>query len=134
MESPDGHDADLMLTENQIARMRATATVSMPDEATVLRLTRTSDDGGGYTNEYIDGDTFPCTIGLPLGGETDSRNSTRTIIVDESTHTFRFPAKTDIRDTDRLRTSGGKVWEVNAVMTRGEWEIARDVKVTEFVG
>jgi hypothetical protein len=123
-----------MLTDDQVTRMRATAEAAMPDEATVLRLTQTYDGGGGYNEAWVEGDTYPCSIGAPLGGESDERNNTRTIVVDESQATFRFPAKADIQTTDRLRTPDNRVWEVNAVQIRGAWEIARDVKVTEYVG
>jgi hypothetical protein len=122
-----------MLTEGQVQRMRDTAIASMPDTVTIHRLERVYDGGGGYNNEYVVGETYPCTIGLPMGGESDERNQTRTIVVDEHTHTIRLPAKTEVKTTDRLEGSDGNMYEVNAVLTRGEWEIARDVKVTELI-
>ena len=125
-----------MLTDDQIARMQATAEASMPDTVKILRDTKVYDGGGGYHTEYVELATVSCTIGLPLGGESDERNKSRAQVQDDLLHTIRMPAETDVQATDRIEAIGGdldgSIWEVNGVMKRGKWEIARDVKVVSL--
>lgn len=92
-----------------ITAARAAFEAVMTAEATVMRRTDVSDDGGGFTTTYAAVGTYDCSYSRypirPVERENDPRVQTI------SMWTFRFPVGTDIRNTDRL-VVGSRTFEV----------------------
>jgi hypothetical protein len=126
------------LTDWQIQRMRAAVDTTLQDTITILREERISDGGGGYETDYLVWEEdVPASVGLPLGGETDERAASTIRLADEDLHTIRLPAKTDIIKTDRIvwadpEVNMERVFEVNAVLRRGSYELTGRVRVKEL--
>lgn len=120
-----------MLTQSEIDGMRATVADSLPDVCTIFRRTRMPDGIGGYTYTWQPNqEGVPCRLGFPGGGESDTREQSKVRLVDELTQVIWLQAKTDIIEEDRILV-GDALYDVNAVLKRGEWEMGRSVRVTE---
>lgn len=116
-----------MLTPGDIAAMRATAGLALPDTATLERLTSTSDGGGGFTETWAQqGDALPCRV-APLGGGEGGNAGGR--VSDETTAVVTLPAGTDVTESDRLVIAGRR-YEVTVVRERSD-EITRRTEVKE---
>ena len=117
-----------MLTDTQLAAMRATAGQALPDTCTIQRKTSVSDGGGGTTETWGDHATgVACRVAPVGGGETGTAGDR---IRDETTHVITVPAGTDVTEADRL-VVGGQTYEATAVRRRGAWEITRRVECRE---
>jgi hypothetical protein len=122
-----------LLTASEIAGMRAAHDDTLPDLCTIFRRTRMPDGIGGYTYTWNPlYEHVACRVGFPGGGESDTREQSRIRLVDEETQMIWLPAKTDVIEEDRILVEGGGLlYDVNAVLIRGEWEISRRVRVSE---
>jgi hypothetical protein len=117
---------------SEIEGMRAAFDATLPDSATIFRRTRFPDGLGGYTYTWQPHlEDEPCRLGFPSGGESDTREQSKIRLVDESTQVVWLRAKTDVKDQDRIQINGETLYDVNAVLVRGNWEIARRLRVTE---
>lgn len=116
-----------MLSDGQLAAMRATAGRYLPDTCTIQRRTQTSDGGGGTTTAWAVAATVACRI-APVGGGENSSTGDR--ISDESTAIVTFPAGTDVTESDRLQVAA-RTWDVTLVRTRGAYEITRRCEIKE---
>jgi hypothetical protein len=119
-----------VLTDQQIARMRATVDRTFPDEIVVKRLSKEYVDGG-YAEDWNAVATIPARIGLPLGGETDERATSKVRLADEHLYTVWMQAETDVRITDRIEWEG-REFEVIVVLERGNWELTRRIRMKEL--
>lgn len=115
-----------MLTTPEVTRMRAIQESALPGTATIRRLTRVSDGGGGYTEQWTDIATVACRL-APVGG---GEGVTGGRVDDRTTHIITLPALTDVTEADRLLT-GGQTFEATLVRTRGQWELSRRVEARE---
>lgn len=117
-----------LLSAGQTATMRDVAARALPGLATVQRLTRVPDGGGGFTEQWTDlAVNVPCRIAPVGGGETGTRGGR---IADETTHVATFPAGQDVTEADRI-VINGTTYEATLVRERGGWEITRRVEVME---
>lgn len=121
------------LDSGELAAAQADAEALLPGEATVQRLTRVSDGGGGFTDEWTDQATVAARIAPVGGGEPITVGRKSTIggrIIDATTHVVTLPAGTDVLATDRLVIDGA-LFEVTLVRVRGALELVRRVEVKE---
>jgi hypothetical protein len=126
------------LTTDQILRMREAVDTTLADTITIMRESRTYDGGGGYNTEYlVYEEDVPASVGLPLGGETDTRAASGIRLADEDLYTIRLPAKTDVIKTDRIIWADAEVnqertFEVTDVPRRGAYELTGRIRVKEM--
>ena len=112
-----------MLSEDEIAAMRATATASLPETIEVQRPTRVPDGAGGETLTYGNVATCPARL-APAGGEDEREFAGR--VAGRSLWRITLPAEADVRLDDRLlmRGLGGRTFEVLGVRARS-FEVCR---------
>lgn len=116
-----------MLGANDLAQMRDTVEGSLPETATILRRTVTSDGIGGNTEQFVPDGTCAARI-VPvstLAKEIAAR------IVSNATHVVIVPSDTTIAPGDRLQVSG-YIFHVIEGTTSGTWDIVRRVSVAEI--
>lgn len=122
-----------LLSAGQVDAMRRVAVQALPDLATIQRRTRTSDGGGGSTEQWADVATVAARITPVGGGEVGTVSGTSTIggrVIATTTHIVTLPAGTDVLAADQLVVDG-TTYEVTLVRKHGEWEITRRVEVRE---
>lgn len=115
-----------MLTDAEIASMQETAESALPDTGVILRLTRTSDGGGGGTSVYSAVGTVDCRL-APMAPQEYPEQVRGDRIDAERRFTITFPADTEIRTADRVTVAGG-TFTVSAVAERGEWDLDRRIE------
>lgn len=121
-----------MLTASEVDLMQVAYDDTLPDLCTIFRRTRFPDGIGGYTYTWqAHLEDEPCRLGFPGGGESDVREASRVRLVDEETQMIWVRAKCDVIQEDRILIVGGALYDVNAVLRRGAWEIARRCRVIE---
>ena len=119
-----------MLTEPQVAGMRATLGRTYRTRAVqVRRPVSVSDGAGGRTSTWSTVATVDGRVdraeSVEHAGEVDGRTATRTKAV------VWLPAGTDVRQNDRLLIDG-VTWEVASVRDRhSSIELARTVEAVE---
>ncbi len=109
-----------MLSEDEIAAMRATATASLPETIEVQRATRAADGAGGSTVSWQAVATYPARL-APAGGEEEREFAGR--VAGRSLWRITLPAKADVRLDDRVAV-GGRTFEVLGVRARS-FEVCR---------
>jgi len=114
-----------MLSEDEIAAMRATATASLPETIEVQRPTRVPDGAGGETLTYGNVATCPARL-APAGGEDEREFAGR--VAGRSLWRITLPALADVRLDDRV-VVGGRTFEVLGVRARS-FEVCRVVLAT----
>lgn len=113
-----------MLSAADLRAMKATLDASLPDTATVYRVTRTSDGAGGYTDAWTAmGSAVACRIS-PVGRGVELAVANR--LEAAAPWGLTLPAATDVTTKDQLRTSA-RTFEVIAVLAVRSWEISRRV-------
>lgn len=113
-----------MLSAADMTAMKATLDASLPDTATVYRVTRTSDGAGGSTDAWAAvGSAVACRISpVTRGAELTIANRLEAV----APWVLTLPAATDVITKDQLRTSL-RTFEVIAVLAARSWEISRRV-------
>lgn len=114
-----------MLSEDEIAAMRATATASLPETIEVQRPTRVPDGAGGETLTYGNVATCPARL-APAGGEDEREFAGR--VAGRSLWRITLPAEADVRLDDRVVVVG-RTFEVLGVRARS-FELCRVVLAT----
>lgn len=114
-----------MLSEDEIAAMRATATASLPETIEVQRATRAADGAGGSTVSWQAVATYPARL-APAGGEDVREYAGR--LGERAMWRITLPAEADVRPFDRLALAG-RTYDVVAVHMRS-WEVCRVVLAT----
>lgn len=113
-----------MLATTDLTAMKATLDASLPDTATVYRLTRTSDGAGGYTEAWTaTGSAVACRIS-PAGTGAEREVAARLAAV--APWVLTLPAATDVTAKDKM-VAGGRTFQVLAVLAARSWEISRRV-------
>jgi SPP1 family predicted phage head-tail adaptor len=116
-----------MLNASDLAGMRDTVEGSLPETATILRRTVTSDGIGGRTEQFIASGTCAARI-MPvstLAKEVAAR------IVSNATHVIITPSDTSISPGDRLQIDD-RVFHVIEGTVSGTWDIVRRLSVAEI--
>jgi head-tail adaptor len=114
-----------MLSADEIAAMRATATASLPETIEVQRATRAADGAGGSTVSWQAVATYPARL-APAGGEDEREFAGR--VAGRSLWRITLPAEADVRLDDRVAV-GGRTFEVLGVRARS-FELCRVVLAT----
>lgn len=118
-----------MLSAADLTAMKTTLDASLPDTATVYRLTRTSDGAGGYTEAWnAVGSAVACRIS-PGGTGAEREVASRLAAV--APWVITLPAATDVTTKDQLRTTS-RTFQVLAVLAVRSWEISRRVVCQEI--
>lgn len=111
-----------MLTDSDLASMRATAERALPGTAVIQAGTLTSDGAGGYTETFTAAGTVACRVAPITGTEREEGGR----INADSTHVITLPADTAVTTSDQLEIAG-LAYNVTAVRDRS-WEITRRVE------
>jgi head-tail adaptor len=110
-----------MLSETELAMMRATQEEALQDTCTIQGDTEVSDGLGGFTKTSVTVATTVCRVG-PTGRSPEER-----VIADRvspvQTYTITLPALTSVLEKHRVVT-GGRTFEVVGVV-RHTYETAR---------
>lgn len=107
-----------LLSAAQIASMKTTADLALPDTAVISRATLASDSMGGYTETWATVATVACRLDPPGNARLDQWQEK---IMNRAVFILSTPASTDIRSQDRA-TISGSVYEVLGLMD-ASWEI-----------
>jgi head-tail adaptor len=119
-----------MLTTADLTAMRTALEASLPDTATISRLTRTADGAGGYTEAWATtGSAVACRVS-PTGSQAAERQVAAKLAA-VAPWTVTLPAETDVTTSDRILT-GGRTLQVEAVMAPRSWEVSRRVMCQEI--
>lgn len=113
-----------MLTDAELAAMRAQAEEALPDSAVILRKTRVSDGGGGGSLSWAAAGTYDARFGPTTGSETTVAGQ----LVGQLDGMVTLPTTADVTATDRVQIAG-KTYEVMAVVLHEAWALARRVAV-----
>lgn len=105
-----------------LARLRRVAERNMTQTAIIKRLTKTSDDAGGYTSAWATAATSPCAATTSLG-QSEQALAQRLAVV--NAWVVRLPAGTEVAPEDRI-VIGSDTLEVVHVSS-GTWETVRMV-------
>ena len=114
-----------MLSADEIAAMRATATASLPETVVVQRATRAADGAGGQAVSWSPAGTYPGRR-APAGGEEEREFAGR--LAGRSLWRITLPAEADVRLDDRVVVATRR-FEVVGVRARS-YELCRVVLAT----
>lgn len=118
-----------MLSTDELTAMKTTLNASLPDTATVYRLTRTSDSAGGYTEAWAAvGSAVACRIS-PAGTGAERQVAAKLAAV--APWVITLPAGTDVTAKDKV-VSGSRTFHVLAILAARSWEISRRVMGEEI--
>jgi hypothetical protein len=126
-----------VISSAELAGLRAVATATLPDTATVRRPgAQVSDGAGGYTTSYADVPGLigvPCSVS-PLGAGDEQTFGSQIIAV--ANWVVRIPAASAVRTTDQIVVTvadqaSTRTFEVLAVAGPRSFEISRRVACRE---
>lgn len=113
-----------MLTATELAALRDTLNLSLPDSGTISRKTWASDGEGGGSITYPAAGTAACRVSPISQSGMEALLSGK--LTTTTQHVITFAAGTDVRTTDQI-ASDGETYEVVAVVAPRTWEISRRV-------
>lgn len=116
-----------LLSDAQLAAMRSTADLALPDSAVISRATLASDLMGGYTETWATTATVACRLDPPGNARLDQWQEK---IMNRAVFILNLPSTTGIQSQDRATISGG-VYEVLGLMD-GSWEITSRAVVVKL--
>ena len=109
-----------MLSTSDLAAMRTTLEVSLPESVGIGRRSQASDGAGGYTDTWS---TVASVAGrVSPGGLTPQERAIAERLVGVQTWTITLPALTDVRAADRLIV-GSRTLEVVGVLAPRSYEL-----------
>ncbi len=105
----------MTLGESEITSIRETQKLHMPDTVYIQRLTRTSDDAGGWTEAWQ-------TVATTKGRLAPSQRQAGEVVQGGAITAYgeyivTLPADTDLQQDDRLQLAGTQ-YEVGAILER----------------
>ena len=106
-----------MLTDAELAVLRATQEKAMPETVAILRLTRTSDGAGGWTETWQTVATVRGRIAPYVGGPGEEVRGGALKAYGE--YVVTLPQNTDVLQTDRVQISGVQ-YDVRAKLERSQ--------------
>ena len=114
-----------MLSATDLATMRATQALALPDTATRTRKVEAPDGMGGYTTADST-TTYACRVAPTSGRELEiAARLTSAVAV-----TVTLPYNADVVASDTL-TVNGRLYKVLAVLQGGAWQTALRVLAAE---
>jgi hypothetical protein len=114
-----------MIPSDELAALRSEQAAALPDTAVILRVTRTSDGAGGFSESEATAATVACR--LTMGGSRSEQVFAERQSLAE-TATVTLPHGTDVRLADRLSINGA-TWRVEEINERS-WSTALRIIVT----
>ena len=115
-----------MLTESDLAFVRSSQVLAMPDTCTLRRAVTTGDGGGGSTSSWSAVATHVCRLHRLTASERTSGGR----LAQDAAFVLTVEAATDVRAGDRVRMADAREMEVSG-MAPGSWETARRVYLRE---
>ena len=113
-----------MLTATELAALRNTLNLSLPDSGTISRKTWVSDGEGGGTVSLSAAGTVACRVSPISQSGIEAMLNGR--LTTSTQHVITFSAETSVTTNDQI-ASGGETYEVVAVVAPRSWEISRRV-------
>jgi SPP1 family predicted phage head-tail adaptor len=107
-----------MLSAPDLAQMRATQALALPDTATRTRNVETPNGMGGYTQTPTT-TTYACRIAPTTGRELEIAARLTSAV----TYTVTLPYDADVVADDEL-TVNGRRFKIEAVLQGGAWQTA----------
>lgn len=123
----------LLLTDPEIADMRATLERTLPDIAVVTADTQVPDGAGGYTTTQSDGEPVACRVAPASGREATIAGRLDAV----GTWTITLPANTPVAAPNRIYVDAVGVpvreFEVVLPLRPRSWELSRRVVCLEIL-
>jgi len=117
----------MLLSTNDLTRMRAILNRTLPDTATIERDTLGSDGSGGQTvTSTATTGPFACRVAMPSGREEVIAGRLDAVGI----WTITLPAGTDVKAQDRILV-GSRTFEVTIPLRPRSWQISCRVLCTE---
>lgn len=122
-----------MLSSTQIADMRTTAALALPDTATISRVARASDGAGGWTETWSTAASgVACRI-MPRYQVSSTEGPAVGTQEAVAQWALTMPVGTDLRAGDRVVVAS-RTFEVYALLSAGvEWRFSVRADVREVV-
>ena len=122
-----------MLSATQIADMRTTAALALPDTATISRMTRASDSAGGWTETWATAASgVACRI-MPRYQVSSTEGPAAGTQEAVAQWTLTMPVGTDLRAGDRV-VIATRTFEVYGLLSVGQaWRMGVRADVREVV-
>jgi hypothetical protein len=123
-----------MISDAELASLKAEDLRAMPDTATILRRAGDRTAGGGSSGNFVAHHTTPCRLSASVlsgGGEQDAASALAGIMA----YTLTVPAGTDVRPSDRVQipdTPTPRIFEVAAGKTVASWNMSDAWTLTEI--
>jgi hypothetical protein len=118
-----------LLSTAELAEMRATQLEALPDTATILRRSLTSDGRGGQAESYSEAGSAACRISFEGGNKPimpDSVDGGRP--APQERFIVTLPHDADVLETDRL-TIGDDTFEIVTSLAARSWQTAKRMLV-----
>jgi hypothetical protein len=116
----------IYLTDAEIAGMKETADLALPDTGTIRRATFASDGMGGFTETWATSATVACRVDFPGSIRLDQWQEK---IQNRSVFILNVPADTELLGDDQV-TVGTVIYSVIGVLS-GSWEITERAVVVK---
>ena len=114
-----------LLSDSELADLRATAATALPGTAIVMTQAWTSDGGGGGSVAWTASGTVDCRV-APVGGYGASEGQTGGRISPDAEFIITLPASTTV-DTNARLVIDGDTFNVEAVRDRS-WNVTTRVE------
>lgn len=111
-----------MLSTTELDAMRATLEASLPDVCEIRRDERISDGAGGHALTASTIATVSCRLSPQTETVRNAELEAGQRLLAKAPWIITLPAGTDVTEADRIR-SGGREWEVAAVLGARSWEV-----------
>lgn len=120
-----------LLSDSDIASMRAQAAEALPSTGTIKRRVETSDGQGGREESFKDrAKDIPCRLD-PVRQQGAGEQARGGRISADSDYLVTFEAETEVNPNDVI-VINGRTFEVDRVRDREEWEITLRVEASEI--
>jgi head-tail adaptor len=117
-----------LLSDKDLALMRATADGALPDTCVIQSQTFVSDSGGGGSVTWTAAGTVACRI-APVNTRGQAEGETGERLTANSDHVVTLPAQTSIGAESRIIVNGG-TFNVELVRERS-WPVTQRVEVAK---
>lgn len=109
-----------MLTDEELAGMRVTLDLSLPDLAEVTRATSTSDGRGGRTMVWVTVASVPCRVAPDT---TRAEGTVADVVTNVQRWMLTMPSGTNVLPDDRISV-GTRTFEVVAIRSARSFEVS----------
>lgn len=114
-----------LLTDQDVAAMKTAQESNLPETVYIQRLTRISDEAGGWDESWQTVATTNGRVGEPSGRELELAGAIGTIYA----HIVTLPSDTELLETDQLQINATQ-YRINVILRRSQ-KTALRILVTE---